>query len=159
MQPNYLELIAEATKLVQKSYPGAILFTATGSPASGVARKAEDLTNWNYKAQPPGTAPTVQVTYANGKFGPITKVGRWVGVEYKPLPQGKLQLPATINVLNKNGIQEFSSVSFGTPVVPDAQPMNWFCVNHQTQGVSADTGQFYPNLFPCSAGGVAGREA
>jgi hypothetical protein len=38
----------------------------------------------------------------------------------------------------------------GTPAELDAQPMFWFCVNGMTQGVSASTGQFFSDLFPCT---------
>jgi hypothetical protein len=37
----------------------------------------------------------------------------------------------------------------GTPVVPQAQPMFWFCVDGMTQGVSASTGEFFGDLFQC----------
>ena len=43
----------------------------------------------------------------------------------------------------------FVSAGMGTPVVPQAQPMFWFCCDGMTQGVSASTGEFFPDLFQC----------
>ncbi|MDJ0800671.1 MAG: hypothetical protein QNJ51_28340 [Calothrix sp. MO_167.B12] len=147
---GYLELIKKANAIFEKSYPGSILFGATGRPNSGVAMKEEDLKNWTFRALTEIEGKTAQLTYSDGQFGKPELIGHWVGSSYVPLPQGKIRLPEAIEILNKNGYtQGFSSVSLGTPVVPNPQPMFWFCVNQETQGVSASTGEFFQNLGPC----------
>lgn len=152
---DYLELIKEADEIFQKSFPGAVLFTAIGMPDSGVAKTAEELTKWNFRAQT--SNKTATLGYANGKFGTPVTNGIWLGLEFLPLPQGTIRLPAAIDILDKHGFsQGFTSVALGTPVVPEPQPMFWFCVDRQTMGVSASTGDFFPYLFPCSSGGAAG---
>lgn len=153
---DYLELIKEATTILQKAYPGAVLFTAIGKPPSGVAKTADQLTKWSFRAQV-GDNKTATLDYADGKFGTPQPSGMWLGLVFVPLPQGTIRLPEAIVILNKQGFtQGFTSVALGTPVVPDPQPMFWFCVDRQTQGVSASTGDFFPYLFPCSSGGSAG---
>ena len=152
MPQNYLQLITEANAVFQKSYPGAFVFTALGMPNSGtLAKTADDLSAWIYLAT--DGKLFAQLDYANGAFGtPSQSAGR-VGLEYVALPQGTIRLPQAIDILNQNGYTEgFSSVSLGTPVYYQAQPMFWFCVDGQTQGVSASTGEVFRNLFPCQAG-------
>ncbi len=158
-QIDYLQLIKEANTIFQKSYPGSILFSAIGSPQAGVAKRADDLTVWIFRSQTQNQG-TAEIKYANGTFSTPTLIGFWTGLEFKPLPQGTIRLDAAIVILNNNGFtQGFSNVGLGTAVVPQAQPMFWFCVNQQTQGVSASTGQFFGNLFPCKAGSTVGSLA
>jgi len=155
-QTSYLELIKQANAIFQQNYPGSILFSLIGRPTSGVAKKADDLTNWTFKTQTTA-GKTAQMEYANGAFGRPSIIGSWIGLAILPLPQGTLQLPAAIAILNKNGfVQGFGNVGMGTPAAEGAQPMFWFCVDQQTQGVSASTGTFFGNLFPCAATGAVG---
>lgn len=152
---NYIELIKEATEIFQKSYPGAILYTATGRPVAGVAKSEDELTEWSYKALT--DKQTAQLEYSDGKFGQPRIIGPWFGLQFVQLPQGTIRLRKAIEILNDNGYtQGFMNVALGTPVVPDPQPMFWFCVDRETQGVSASTGDFFPNLFPCTPGEGAG---
>lgn len=155
---GYLKLIKQANDIFQKSYPDSILFTAVGRPISGVAKRADELKNWVFKAQTNKTGNSIaQLDYSGGEFGKLTITHNLVGLEYKPLPQGTIRLPAAIKILNSNGYtQGFLNVGLGTPVYKNPQPMFWFCVDEQTQGVSASTGDFFSNLFSCSAGGNVG---
>jgi|GEM_PF-5433017 len=156
IQNDYLQLIKQANAIFQQQYPGSILFSAIGSAASGVAKRADELTNWTYKSQI-RSGKTAQLDYANGKFGTPSVIGTWIGLEAAPLPQGTIPLPIAISILNMNGFtQGFGNVGMGTAATEGAQPMYWFCVNQQTQGVSASTGAFFGNLFPCTASGSVG---
>lgn len=157
MASDYLALIAEATAIIQKSYPGAVVFMAAGTPTSGLAKQASDLTHWTFLGKPADSQNSVQLTYANGSFGTPSVKGLWLGLQYKQLPQGTIDLATAIGIYTKHGFTEgFSSASMGTPSARAPQPMFWFCDGSQTQGVSALTGQFFPDLFPCVAGGVVG---
>lgn len=146
---GYLQLIQQANSIFQQSYPEAFTFTAAGLPASGVAKTADDLKIWIFRAT--NKTVTLGLKYANGAFGRPVEIKPEVGLEYIPLPQGTILLPQAISILNQKGYtQGFSSVSLGTPAEFQPQPMFWFCVSGQTQGVSASTGAFFPNLFPCT---------
>lgn len=148
---DYLQLISEANAIFQKAFPGAFTFTATGMPASGVAKTEEDLTIWMYLAKSDKGGAALK--YANGEFGQPVPADLPLGLEFVPLPQGKIRLREAIVILNKHGYKQgFGSVSLGTPVYYHPQPMFWFCVDRQTQGVSASTGEFFADLFPCNAG-------
>lgn len=156
---NYLALIKQATVIFQECYPGSILFTAVGKPASGLARSANDLTNWVFRAQTTHNG-TAALEYSNGKFGAPSIIGQWMGLEYKPLPQGKHIMSEAIAVLNnhcKESLHGFSQVGLGTPAAFNPPPMFWFCVESNTQGVSASTLEFFPNLFPCAPSGTVGE--
>jgi hypothetical protein len=156
IQNDYLQLIKQANAIFQQQYPGSVLFSAIGSPVSGVAKRADDLTDWTFKAQT-RAGKTAQLDYANGQFGTASIIGVWIGLAAIPLPQGTIPLPIAISILNMNGFaQGFGNVGMGTAATEGAQPMFWFCVNQQTQGVSASTGAFFGNLFPCTAGGTLG---
>lgn len=152
---TYVELINQANSIFQHSYPGAFTFTAVGMPRRGtVAKTADDLTTWIFVAQTDEGA--AELEYENGAFGQPSAITPPVGVEFKPLPQGTILLPAAIDILNQHGYTHgFWSVSLGTPATFQPQPMFWFCVDRQTQGVSASTGEFFPHLFPCNAGALS----
>jgi hypothetical protein len=157
MATDYLSLIAKATQIFQASFPDAVLFAATGYPESGVAVRPEDLSKWSFLGTTSG--PNVaEIKYSNGTFSDPVIIGIWVGlVQSDQLPQGTIKLGQAIEILNKNGHpQGFTSIGMGTPVVQDPQPMFWFCVNGQTQGVSAATGEFFEDLFPCNGDSLAG---
>jgi hypothetical protein len=145
---DYLQLIAQATTIFQQSYPGAVTFSATGLPDSGVAKTTNDLTTWSFVAKTQDGA--AELTYTNGAFGKPVLAEVPIGLKFNQLPQGTIQLPQAIRILNDNGYTNgFSSVSLGTPVYLQPQPMFWFCVGRQTQGVSASTGDFSHDLFLC----------
>lgn len=147
--PDYLTLLAQADKLFKSTWPEAVTFTALGSAAAGLATKANDLTNWSFIAQTNKGA--AELIYANGSFGSPVIKGTWIGLMFDPLPQGKLSLEEAIEAINSQGFtQGFSDVSMGTPVYKDPEPMYWFCIDRMIQGISASTGDYYPNLFPCS---------
>ncbi len=155
---DYLELIKEANAIFQKAYPDSILFTAVGRPNSGVAKTAGDLKKWifNSETKLKGES-TAQLIYSADEFGKPTIIGNWIGLEFEPLPQGTIRLPRAIEILNDRGYnQGFSSVALGIPVVERPQPMFWFCVDGETQGVSASTGEFFPDIMPCSENGSMG---
>ena len=124
-------------------------YNAIGAPPSGtVAKTANDLVTWIFWGT--NKRVTARLMYTNGSFGEPVTVQHPLGVASIPLPQGTIQLPQAITILNNNGYTNgFVSAGMGTPVVPQAQPMFWFCVNGQTQGVSASTGEFFPDLFEC----------
>jgi len=147
---TYVTLINEANKIFQTKYPGAFTFTALGMPTSGVAKTEDDLNVWIFQAVFDGGG--AEITCKNGVFGtPIPRTPP-LGLKFVPLPQGVYELSQAIQTLNAHGYDSFGSVSLGSPVYKDPQPMFWFCVNGQTQGVSACTNAFYPNLFSCSPG-------
>lgn len=151
--PSYPQIVQQANEAFQPSLPGGFTFVATGMPASGVATNPSQLVTWIFVAT--NKTAFAQLEYANGQFGQPTTIGGWLGIEFIPLPQGTIQLQQAIDILNQNGYtQGFTSVSMGTPVVQNPQPMYWFCANGQTQGVSASTGEFFPNLFPCGQGQI-----
>lgn len=147
---DYLQLIAQANVIFQKSFPTMFTYNAVGYPAGGgVAKTESDLTGWLFW----GTNKRVTATlkYANGVFGEPVTVEHPIGVESIPLPQGTIRLPQAITILNQHGYRNgFTSAGMGTPAELQAQPMFWFCVNGMTQGVSASTGEFSPDLFTCS---------
>jgi hypothetical protein len=152
--PPYPQIVQQANQIFQQSLPGAFTFTATGMPQSGVATSPSQLVTWVFIATT-NSGGFRQLVFENGQFGQPTTIGGWVGVAFTPLPQGTIQLQQAIDILNQKGFtQGFTSVSMGTPVVQNPQPMYWFCVNGQTQGVSASTGEFFPNLFPCRGTGA-----
>ena len=157
---NYLDLIDEAIKIFQKSYPGAILFSVVGTPESGVAKTANDLKNWIYKASISATENKIaQMEFTNGKFGEPKEIGSWIGLMFKQVRKDKVGLDQAIDILNKNGYTEgFSNFSLGTPVVEKPEQMFWFCVDLQTQGVSTSSGKFYENLAQCSPDGMGSSE-
>jgi hypothetical protein len=138
---DYLELIEQANAIFQKQFPLMFTYNAIGAPPAGtVAKTADDLVVWIFWG----------LNYANGSFGEPVTIPHPLGVASIPLPQGTIRLPKAITILNSKGYTNgFVSAGMGTPVVPDAQPMFWFCVNEMTQGVSASTGEFFPDLFPC----------
>ena len=146
---DYLELIKQANAIFQKQYPGMATYNAIGAPQSGgVAKTVNDLVYWIFW----GTDKTVtaKLIYSNGSFGQPVRVQHPLGIASIPLPQGTIRLEKAITILNSKGYTNgFISAGMGTPVVPQAQPMFWFCVNGSTQGVSASTGDFFPDLFPC----------
>ena len=146
---DYLELIKQANAIFQKQYPGMATYNAIGAPKSGgVAKTVNDLVYWIFW----GTDKTVtaKLIYSNGSFGQPVRVQHPLGIASIPLPQGTIRLEKAILILNSKGYTNgFISAGMGTPVVPQAQPMFWFCVDGNTQGVSASTGDFFPDLFPC----------
>jgi hypothetical protein len=145
----YVELVSQANAIFQKKYPAMFTFSATGMPASGVAKTEDDLTVWKFNGTDKNTF--AELKYSNGAFGEPFPAKETMGLEYRPLPEGIVTLSQAITILNKNGYTGgFSSVSMGTPVTFEPQPMYWFCVNGHTQGVSARTGDFFPDLFTCS---------
>jgi len=146
---DYLQLIQQANDIFQRQFPLMVTYNAIGAPPAGkVAKTANDLAVWIFWGT--NKRVTAKLTYANGTFGQPQVIQHPVGVASIPLPQGTIRHPQAISILNGKGYtQGFVSVGMGTPVVENAQPMFWFCVNEQTQGVSASTGQFFPNLFPC----------
>jgi len=149
--PNdYLQLITKANSIFRQQYPGMFTYNAIGAPAPGkVAKTADDLVRWMFWGT--NDHATALLKYANGAFGQPTTVQHPVGVASIPLPQGTIPLPQAIAILNQQGYTAgFVSAGMGTPAELEAQPMFWFCVNGQTQGVSASTGQFSPDLFACN---------
>ena len=147
---SYVTLINEANKIFQQTTPGAFTYTALGMPASGAAKTEDDLTIWIFKAIYDGGG--LEITCKDGVFGKPIQTKPPLGLKFVPLPQGVFDLSQAIQTLNAKGFATFGSVSLGTPVYKDPQPMFWFCVNGQTQGVSACTNAFYPNLFSCAPG-------
>jgi hypothetical protein len=146
---DYLQLINQANAIFQKQFPTMFTYNAIGLPRSGtVAKTANDLVSWIFF----GTTKrvTAKLLYSNGSFGQPETITHPLGVASIPLPQGTIRLEKAIAILNSKGYTSgFVSAGMGTPVVPQAQPMFWFCVNNMTQGVSASTGEFFPNLFEC----------
>lgn len=147
---DYPQLVSQANTIFQQSYPGAFTYTAIATPNSGQATTAADLVNWVFRAKTNDGG--AELTYSNGSFGKPVPIPLPPGLEFVPLPQGTVTLDGAIQVLNDHGYTSFGSVSMGTPVYLDPQPMFWFCADGQTQGVSARTKEFYPNLFPCAPG-------
>jgi hypothetical protein len=149
----YPQIVEQANQVFQQSLPEGFTFVATGMPQSGVATNASQLVTWMFAAT--NKNAFAQLEYANGQFGQPTTIRGWIGLEFVPLPQGTIQLQQAIDILNQEGFTKgFTSVSMGTPEVEDAQPMYWFCVDGQTQGVSASTGEYFPNLFRCHQGQI-----
>jgi len=149
--PDYLTLLAEADKIFKTKWPEAITFSAQGQPETGVAKTSSDLTNWSFLAQT--DEATAELLFENGAWGSPSIVGHWLGLQFLPLPQGTLSLDEGIAALNNAGFTDgFSDVSMGTPVYYEADPMYWFCIERMTQGISAETGKYYPNLMPCNSG-------
>lgn len=146
---DYLELIKQANAIFERQFPGMFTYNAIGAPRSGtVAKTAGDLILWIFWGT--NKRVTAKLTCANGTFGQPVVVEHPLGIASIPLPQGTIRLEKAIAILNSKGYtQGFVTAGMGTPVVPQAQPMFWFCVNGQTQGVSASTGEFFPNLFEC----------
>ena len=149
--PDYLSLLAEADKIFKAKWPEAVTFTALGQPVSGVAKSSKDLTEWSFIAETNSGA--AELVYSGGSWGTPSIKGTWIGLQFLPLPQGKLSLDQAIAAISAQGFTEgFSDVSMGTAVYYQAEPMYWFCIDKMTQGISAETGKYYPNLMPCSAG-------
>ena len=146
---DYLQLITQANDVFQKQFPLMVTYNAIGAPLAGtVAKSANDLVTWLFWGT--NQRVTALLRYENGSFGQPETIQHPVGIASIPLPQGTIRLPKAISILNSKGFTNgFVSVGMGTPVVPQAQPMFWFCVNDMTQGVSASTGEFFPDLFPC----------
>ncbi len=145
---DYLELIKQANAIFQKPFPGMAAYNAIGAPQSGVAKTVNDLVYWIFWGT--NKRVTAKLIYANGSFGQPEVVEHPLGVASIPLPQGTIRLEKGIAILNTKGYTNgFVSAGMGTPVVPQAQPMFWFCVDGMTQGVSASTGEFFPDLFQC----------
>ncbi|HEU4389668.1 MAG TPA: hypothetical protein VFV34_17820 [Blastocatellia bacterium] len=148
--PNdYLQLISQANEIFQQQFPGMFTYNAIGSPRAGaVAKTANDLVSWIFFGT--NNRVTAKLKYANGAFGQPVTIEHPLGVASIALPQGTIRLPKAIAILNSKGYTSgFVSAGMGTPVVPQAQPMFWFCVNGMTQGVSASTGEFFSDLFHC----------
>lgn len=146
---DYLQLIEQANAVFQKQFPLMVTYNAIGAPKAGtVAKTANDLVVWIFIGT--NKRVTARLTYANGSFGDPVTITPPLGSASIPLPQGTIRLPQAITILNSKGYTSgFMSAGMGTPVVPQAQPMFWFCVNEVTQGVSASTGEFFPDLSPC----------
>jgi hypothetical protein len=146
---DYLELIKQANAIFQRQFPLMFTYNALGAPPAGsVAKTANDLVRWIFWGT--NKRVTARLTYANGSFGQPVTIQHPLGVASIPLPQGTILLPKAITILNSKGYTDgFVSAGMGTPVVPQAQPMFWFCVNDMTQGVSASTGEFFPDLYEC----------
>jgi hypothetical protein len=146
---NYLGLIKKANSIFQNRFPGMITYNAIGAPRSGtVAKTATDLVMWIFFGS--NKRVTAKLTYANGSFGEPVTITHPFGVEVIPLPQGTILLPQAITILNEHGYASgFVTVGMGTPSAQKEQPMFWFCVNGMTQGVSASTGEFFPDLDKC----------
>lgn len=146
---DYLQLIKQANAIFERQFPLMFTYNAIGAPADGtVAKTAADLVTWIFWGT--NKRVTAKLMYTNGSFGQPVTVQHPLGVASIPLPQGTIQLPQAITILNGKGYTNgFISAGMGTPVVPQAQPMFWFCVNGMTQGVSASTGEFFPDLFEC----------
>ena len=146
---DYLQLIQQANAVFQRQFPGMVTYNAIGAPASGtVAKTADDLVVWIFYGT--NKRVTAILKYANGSFGQPVTIEHPVGIESIPLPQGTIRLPQAITILNQKGYTGgFVSVGMGTPAEFQAQPMFWFCVDQMTQGVSASTGEFFPDLFKC----------
>jgi hypothetical protein len=146
---DYIDLINQANTVFQKQFPLMVTYNAIGAPLPGlVAKTASDLLVWIFWGT--NKRVTARLTYSNGSFGEPVVVEHPLGVASIPLPQGTIRLPQAITILNNNGYTNFVSAGMGTPAELNAQPMFWFCVNEMTQGVSASTGQFFPDLFTCS---------
>jgi len=154
---DYLELIKQANAIFQRQFPLMFTYNAIGAPPAGaVAKTANDLVVWIFWGT--NKRVTAKLTYANGSFGQPVTVEHPLGIASIPLPQGTIVLPKAITILNSKGYTSgFVTAGMGTPVVPQAQPMFWFCVNGMTQGVSASTGEFFPDLFECFPIDVAGE--
>jgi hypothetical protein len=146
---DYLELIKQANAIFQRQFPLMFTYNAIGAPAAGtVAKTATDLVTWIFWGT--NKRVTARLIYTNGSFGQPVTVEHPLGIASIPLPQGTILLPKAITILNSKGYTSgFVTAGMGTPVVPEAQPMFWFCVNGMTQGVSASTGEFFPDLFEC----------
>ena len=146
---DYLQLIKQANAIFQQRFPLMVTYNAIGGPPAGtVAKTADDLVVWIFWGT--NKRVTARLTYENGSFGEPVPITPPVGIDFIPLPQGTIQLPQAITILNKNGYTSgFVSAGMGTPAELHAQPMFWFCVNGMTQGVSASTGQFFSDLFTC----------
>jgi hypothetical protein len=146
---DYLELIKQANAVFEKVFPGMFTYNAIGAPLPGlVAKTVNDLVTWVYWGT--NKRVTAKLIYTNGAFGQPVTVEHPLGIASIPLPQGTIRLEKGIAILNANGYTNgFVTAGMGTPVVPNAQPMFWFCVDNQTQGVSASTGEFFSNLSPC----------
>lgn len=146
---DYLQLIQQANAIFQRQFPGMFTYNAIGAPKSGtVAKSASDLVLWLFW----GTTKrvTAKLWYTRGQFTQPEVVEHPLGVDSIPLPQGTIRLPQAITILNSKGYTDgFISAGMGTPAELQAQPMFWFCVNGMTQGVSASTGEFFPDLFEC----------
>lgn len=153
MSLNLLALIQQASSLLQARFPGVIVFTAVGRPASGVATQSDQLVLWQFRGNAPGRLDTVTIEYdAKTGFGPPQQSTPWEGADLVDLIRQvkKLSLDAAIGILNEAGFtQGFSSVSMGTPAAKDPQPMYWFCIDGQTQGVGVNTRQVFRDLFAC----------
>lgn len=157
MASDYLTLINEATEIFNKDFGSAVLFAAEGAPENGVAKISSDLTKWLFLAKPEGSNDVMQLNYHDGNFTAPFNIGPWYGLLTNQLPQGTIKLDQAIELLDKYGYTTgFSNVSMGTPVVEKPEPMFWFCVNSQIQGISAKTGQLHRNLFPCQGSGMIG---
>ena len=146
---DYLQLINQANGVFQQRFPLMLTYNAIGAPRAGtVAKSANDLVTWLFWGT--NKRVTAILRYENGTFGEPQTITPPLGIANIPLPQGTILLPQAISILNSKGFTNgFVSVGLGTPVVPNAQPMFWFCVNNMTQGVSASTGEFFSDLFPC----------
>lgn len=146
---DYLQLIKQANAIFEKQFPLMFTYNAIGGAPSGkVAKTADDLVVWIFWGT--NKRVTAKLTYANGAFGQPVVVEHPLGIASIPLPQGTIVLPKAIAILNSHGYTSgFVTAGMGTPAELQAQPMFWFCVNGQTQGVSASTGEFFPDLFQC----------
>jgi hypothetical protein len=146
---DYLELIKQANAIFERQFPLMFTYNAIGAPPAGsVAKTANDLVTWIFWGT--NKRVTGKLIYANGSFGQPVTVEHPLGIASIPLPQGTIRLEKAITILNSKGYTSgFVTAGMGTPVVPQAQPMFWFCVNGMTQGVSASTGEFFPDLFEC----------
>ncbi len=147
---DYLQLIKQANAVFQQQFPLMVTYNAIGAPRAGsVAKTANDLVLWIFWGT--NKRVTAKLKYANGSFGEPVTITPPLGIDAIALPQGTILLPQAITILNNNGYTSgFVSAGMGTPAELDAQPMFWFCVNEMTQGVSASTGQFFSDLFPCA---------
>jgi hypothetical protein len=157
MASDYITLIKEATEIFNKDFGSAVLFAAEGAPKDGVAKKSSDLQKWLFLAKPNGSNDVMQLNWEDGNFTAPFNIGPWYGLITEQLPQGTVTLDQAIDILNKQGYTSgFLNCSMGTPVVENPEPMFWFCINAQIQGVSARTGKIYRNLFPCQGYGMIG---
>lgn len=74
--PDVKVLFHRAVKLVDATYPGAIMLEAVGTPTDGTtATSADDIVKWVFKLKTPNSAPTESAVLTYGpppeQFGPV----------------------------------------------------------------------------------------
>jgi hypothetical protein len=147
------EIVQLGKEKARHDYPGAVFYGAEGYLQERTTNP-DDVSQWQLNFADREGDQEFDFQYIYSPDGQYLATGHWdrpLGIE--PVRGFSLTQEHAVRLLRSAGhTGKFDQLYLAQPVVPNSEPIYYFCLvdEGQTVGVGTHTHKVYNNLFPCS---------